>query len=108
MDINVLPQGLSEYLNVWYIFCVNLLSYGIIKNFEILNKEKALSKIQKKGVVFFVVIIMMGVFIYFKTTSSFEVLLLSALISPYTYNYVLKNLLKALGVSYNKLNIELL
>jgi hypothetical protein len=109
MDIlSTLIDTVSNFISVPFIVSVNLISYVAIKNVEKLNKERVLQKNEKKGIVFLITILLMTVFFYLNPQTTFDILFLSALLSPYTYNFILKSLLKNLNLSYNKSDLELI
>lgn len=109
MDIlSTIIDSISNFISIPFIISVNIIAYTLIKNIELWNKDKVLTKIQKKGMVFAVNILTMAAFMLLNPSTTFDILLLSGLLTPYTYNYVMKNLLKTLGIEYNKLDLELM
>ena len=108
MDIlSSIVSGILSYINIPYIISINFIVYFLIKNIEVWNKEKVLDKIYKKFITFGACIVVGGLFLW-QQVVTFDILLLSMLVTPYSYNYVLKNLLTTFNVEYKKEDTEIL
>lgn len=107
MDLTVITSTISQYLNIQFILIVNILSYFLIKLGEKLNGTHFLSKVQKKSITFIVTLLCVFFFKMF-SLGTLDVLILSALLTPYTYNYIIVYILKTLKVPYNVADTEII
>lgn len=101
-----LTNNITQFISIPYILIINFIIYFAIKSCEKYNGEKVLEKFEKKAITFAVVALGF-VGYYILKLASVEALVLSSLIVPYSYNYVIKAFLTKFGVSYNQSDIEL-
>ncbi len=109
MDGNFLDAILltiTTFISIPFILSVNILTYLVIKKIEALNKVEFLTDFQKRMTT---LVVSVGLFVvfYFYKISNLEVLTLSLFISPISYNYVLKRILKMAGISYKSHDIKI-
>ena len=95
--IDTIISTLETYISVPFIISVNLLTYLIIKIGEYFDKHKVYSLMEKRIAVLVTTIILFALFLAFHV-STLEVLFLSAILSPFTYAYVIKRLFSILGI----------
>lgn len=87
-----------------YMLSVNVLTYMIIRTLDIINGKKQVSTIIKKIVLIICVIILA---IAYKLIDNVDnrILLNSAILAPVAWDYVLRPLIRRIGLGY-KLNDE--
>lgn len=108
MDIlTTIISSIFSFVNVPLIVSANFIVYFLIKTIETWNGEKILEKSYKKVITFGVCLMLAGVFLWLGI-ATFDIVLLSILIVPYSYNFIMKSLLETFNVHYNKENINLL
>ena len=95
--IDTILSTLEQYISVPFIISVNLLTYMAIKIGESFDKHKVYNLMEKRIAVLVTTIILFALFLALHI-SALEVLFLSAVISPFTYAYVIKRLFGVLGV----------
>lgn len=96
--VDTIISTLETYISVPFVLSANIVTYGAIKFGEYINKEKVFSVIEKRIIAGCVTILLVATFDVFKV-SSFDVLFLSGVLSPFTYSLVLKNIFSALNIS---------
>ncbi len=101
--VNGIYQTIIGLISIPYIVATNLLIYSIIKFIDILNKEAVVSGVTKK-VISIVTSIGMAILFHYiiAPTITYEVLLTSLLIVPFSYKFVIKYLLKTFGAYYRE------
>lgn len=101
--VNGIYQTIIGLISIPYIVATNLLIYSIIKFIDILNKEAVVSGVTKK-VISVVTSIGMAILFHYiiAPTITYEVLLTSLLIVPFSYKFVIKYLLKTFGAYYRE------
>jgi hypothetical protein len=109
MDVNFLDiilNAISTYISIPYILSVNIFTYILIKKTEFLTNKEFLTNFQKRMITLGVSVLMFVAFYFYKITN-LEVLTLSLFVSPISYNYVLKKILKMSGISYKSQDLKL-
>ena len=101
----LIPQLLDNFDFV-FMFVVNALTYLIIKLIDILNKEAPVSTLVKRIVL---VVVILACTVTYGLVGDFSIKLInSAIAAPVFYSWILKPILKKLGVSYSTLDDYLL
>lgn len=109
MEFDFLTQLFSQLLSnisLPFILSINITTYFLIKLCESFNGSKVLNKIERKFTTFVVTSCLFVVF-YFYKISNLEILTVSALLSPFAYQYFFKALLDKFGIGYNKEDLNL-
>lgn len=107
METNLLSDVLGAIISsisIPYILSVNLLVYTIIKSWDGVNGERPVLSIAKRIITLCTGGIMFAVF-YFIKISNAEVLILSMILTPFTYKYIMKYILKTFGIQYKTTDI---
>ena len=107
MDLASILASISQYLSITFILIVNIVTYFLIKFGEKINGVNVLTKTQKKAITFGVIVLCIAIFHIF-SLSTLDVVILSSLLTPYTYNYIMRHLLKTLKVPYNQADTEII
>lgn len=88
---------LTQYISIQFILSTNLLTYLAIKIGEQFDKHKAYSGVEKQLVTLLVTIVLFVIFLIFKI-STLDILILSSILSPFTYSVVIKKIFITLGI----------
>lgn len=94
-----------ESISVTYILSSNFIIFFIIKSFDQLNNEKAISQINKIFITGATCIILAGLFLW-QNYAPGDVILTSSLLVPITYKYVIKFFLEKFNIHYRKEDIK--
>lgn len=85
-----------------YCIVVNILTYLIIKQFDI-NKTKRLSTWHKRAVLTICILFIGG--LYYTIGSDFKILLNSAILAPVSWSWIFKPLCNNFNIDYKKFNV---
>lgn len=96
--VDTIINTLESYISVPFILSTNLITYISLKIAESFNKDRVFTTIEKRFTVSIVTTILFAVFFVTKI-STLDVLILSAVISPFSYAYVIKKIFKVLGIT---------
>lgn len=110
MEFDFLSQFVSQILSnisIPLILSINILTFFVIKIGEEINGRKILDKIYKKFITF-VVSVSLVVAFYFYKVSNMEILTVSVLLAPFTYQYIFKSILDKFGIGYKKEDLDIL
>lgn len=110
MEFDFLSQFVSQILSnisIPLILSVNIITFFVIKIVEEMNGKNVLDKVLKKFITFVVSVSLFAIF-YFYKVSNLEILTVSVLFSPFTYQYIFKSILDKFGIGYRKEDLDLL
>ena len=102
-QINNIINILLTNFDISYMLSINILTYGIIKIIDYLNKEKKLKLIYKRLVLILSTIICCVLYKYTTEITNY-VLINSTIAAPVFYSWVIKPILKKYNLGYFKEN----
>lgn len=86
-----------------YVVTVNILTYILIKILDYINKELKVTKLQKRILLIFSIVIVATVYILLDYDSKI-ILFNSTIITPITWSWILKPLCQKAGIDYKHIN----
>lgn len=95
-------QTFLDSFDFTYCLVVNVLTYIIIKVIDEINKEKEV-KVWQKRVVLLASILLTGV-VYYIIGEDTKRLINSAILAPVAWSWVLKPIVKKLGIDYKQID----
>lgn len=98
-NLNYIIQQIIDNFNFAYMIIVNLATYFVIKFIDYINGDKAVKTITKRIVLLCTIII---AFIVYKsyTDISTIVLINSSVLAPVFWSWILRPIMKKLGLGY--------
>jgi len=101
--ISNLISQLFQNFNFVYIIVINIVTYLAIKGVDIFNKEKMITTWQKRIVLLCSIFIVTLIYIIFGYNDKL-VLFNSAIVTPVSWSWIFKPILKKIGIDYNKID----
>lgn len=100
-QINKIIDILLNNFDIAYMLCVNILTYGLIKMIDIINKEQKVKLIIKR-ICLIICTIVCGVVYKITTPIENNVLINSTIAAPVFYSWVIKHILTKYKIGYKK------
>ena len=100
-QIDKIIDILLNNFDIAYMLCVNVLTYGLIKCVDTINKEKKVS-VTNKRICLIVCTIICCVVYKLSTDITNNVLINSTIAAPVFYSWVMKPILKKYKIGYKK------
>lgn len=80
---------------------INIVTYGLIKLLDEINKEKIVTTWQKR-IIFVLSAITMGIIYYFITDVKSSIIINSIIIAPVAWSWLAKPIVSKFGIDYKK------
>lgn len=101
--ISSIGNQLVSNFDFVYIIVINVLTYLAIKMFDFANKDKEVNTWTKRFILCIMIFIVTVVYIICDYQNKI-ILLNSAIVTPVSWSWVFKPILKKLGIDYNKID----
>lgn len=86
-----------------YMLSVNVLTYLLIKVLDNLNGDKPVSRLNKKLILVFSIVIVASIY-YFSNFDNTIKLINSSILAPVFWSWVLKPIIKKFGIDYKEID----
>lgn len=98
-NLNYIVQQVIDNFNFAYMIIVNLITYFVIKTIDYLNGDKAVKTITKRIVLLLTIIVS---FIIYKGFTEIDTIVLinSSILAPVFWSWILRPIMKKLGLGY--------